>query len=151
MIRLPIVGSCSARGAGIPLSWVTHCAPLAFVPCCILDMSLLCPGCTPGPRAPFHWAAVLADGPGSSSSASSPGLCPVNSVPLGPPEPWTLDQQTPPLKPSHISEDFVFSSFQQEVSALPTEAPEEMEPFPTPQEAPALQPEDPKVEEPSFT
>lgn len=67
---------------------------------------------------------------------------------MGPTERWALDQQTPPLKPSYISEDCIFI-IPTGASALPTEAPEEMEPFPTPQEAPALQPEDP--EEPQLS
>ena len=81
-----------------------------------------------------------------AAPAQPPALDPVlqTSVPLGPTEPWPSDQQpTPPFKPSCISEDFESSLFKQEASALPTVVPEEMEPFPTPQEPPAHQSEDP--------
>lgn len=52
----------------------------------------------------------------------------MTSIPLGLTEPWLWDQQNP-------SEDV--ESFQQEASALPTEAPEKMEPSPNPQEGSA--------------
>lgn len=66
---------------------------------------------------------------------------------------WALAFRSakPPMKSSYISEDFGFSSFQQEESAPLTEVPEEIRPFPTPQGVQVHQPEDPEAREPSST
>lgn len=57
----------------------------------------------------------------------------LTSIPPGATRPWPWDQQNP----SQISEEVEPPSFQQEASALLTEAPEEMETCPHPREASA--------------
>lgn len=77
-----------------------------------------------GRMAPVHVAAAVAMGPGSSASGVGPALCPDDLHPRGAHKAWPHDQQNP-------CEEVELASFQQEASALPTEAPEKMEPSPT--------------------
>lgn len=54
----------------------------------------------------------------------------LTSIPLGPTEPWSWDQQNP----SNIESHFNISMFNPDASALLSEAPDKMEPSPNPQE-----------------
>ncbi|XP_014393254.1 PREDICTED: leucine-rich repeat-containing protein 37A2-like isoform X2 [Myotis brandtii] len=83
------------------------------------------------------WLLVQAAQP--SELALDPVL--LSSIPSGPTEPWPLDQQNPPPETSNALKEVKSLLLQQEDSALPTEAPEEVKHPPTLQEAPAQQAE----------
>lgn len=126
----------AARGDGAATCWLqlsTQCRH----PAC--PGRSLCPEPLPILSGPHLWAARLLF-TGSSCGCRSRQLslqswpCPVllTSVSRGPPSPG-LPSLNAPLEPSCTSKDLEPSSFHQEASPLPTEAPEEMQPSPTPQ------------------
>lgn len=98
------------------------------------DLCLSCPGCTCGPHSSVHIAAIVAIGPGSSASGVGPALCPGDLYPPGAHRACPGDQQ-------NSCKEGELASFQQGASALPTEAPEKMEPSTNLQEASAQLPE----------
>ncbi|XP_016057481.1 PREDICTED: leucine-rich repeat-containing protein 37A [Miniopterus natalensis] len=97
------------------------------------------------PRPLFMWRLLLLV-QATLTSELALDLVLLTSVPPGPTKPWPSDQQNLPPEPSNIFGEVEFLSLQED-SALPTEAPEEVKPSPTLQEATAQEVEAPSIQE----